>query len=173
MARDSSLAALADFDKATLKKSETCEKNPLPPAEAIAQEMEHMKFKVSISPPSSFYSVFSSRMADPEPGLSCRIRIGIFPSDPDPVKKVGFRKQFSNLVRTYQSSVFYFHSLCLQKQSRISVSASPVKKCSVTQVFLLKNLFTQKIIFGLDPVLLLKILCTPLIRAYYSYLCVN
>ena len=79
MARDSSLAALADFDKATLKKSETCEKNPLPPAEAIAQEMEHMKFKVSTSPPSSFYSVFSSRMPDPEPGLSFRIRIGILP----------------------------------------------------------------------------------------------
>jgi hypothetical protein len=50
MARDSSLAALTDFDKATLKKSETCEKNPLPPAEAIAQEMEHLKFKV-IHPP--------------------------------------------------------------------------------------------------------------------------
>jgi hypothetical protein len=47
MARDSSLAALTDFDKTTLKKSETCEKNPLPPAEAIAQEMEHLKFKVS------------------------------------------------------------------------------------------------------------------------------
>jgi Thymosin beta-4 family len=47
MARDSSLAALTEFDKTTLKKSETCEKNPLPPAEAIAQEMEHLKFKVS------------------------------------------------------------------------------------------------------------------------------
>jgi len=29
-----------------LKKSETLEKNPLPPVEAIAQEMEHIKFKV-------------------------------------------------------------------------------------------------------------------------------
>ena len=46
-ARDSSLAAVADFDKSNLKEVETLEKNPLPPVEAIAQEMEHIKFKVS------------------------------------------------------------------------------------------------------------------------------
>ena len=46
LARDSSLTALNDFNKATLKKAETAEKNPLPSSEAIAQEMEHIKFKV-------------------------------------------------------------------------------------------------------------------------------
>ena len=45
-ARDSSLAALTEFDKSNLKTTDTQEKNPLPPQEAIAQEMEHMKFKV-------------------------------------------------------------------------------------------------------------------------------
>ena len=49
LARDSSLTAVRDFDKATLKKAETAEKNPLPSTEAIAQEMEHIKFKVSIA----------------------------------------------------------------------------------------------------------------------------
>merc|ERR1711976_732559 len=48
LARDSSLTAVSDFDKATLKKAETAEKNPLPSTEAIAQEMEHIKFKVGI-----------------------------------------------------------------------------------------------------------------------------
>lgn len=47
-ARDSSLAAVTGFDKTNLKKSETMEKNSLPPAEAIAQEMEHIKFKSGI-----------------------------------------------------------------------------------------------------------------------------
>jgi len=47
-ARDNSLAAVTEFDKANLKKSDTQEKNPLPPVEAIAQEMEHIKFKSGI-----------------------------------------------------------------------------------------------------------------------------
>ena len=47
MARDSSLSAVSDFDRAKLKKAETAEKNSLPSTEAIAQEMEHIKFKVS------------------------------------------------------------------------------------------------------------------------------
>ena len=46
MARGSSLAAVESFDKNNLKKSETQEKNCLPDTDAIAQEMEHMKFKV-------------------------------------------------------------------------------------------------------------------------------
>ena len=37
-----------EFDKTCLKKAETAEKNPLPSSEAIAQEMEHIKFKVQI-----------------------------------------------------------------------------------------------------------------------------
>merc|ERR1712117_317015 len=48
LARDSSLTAVGDFDRAKLKKAETAEKNPLPSSEAIAQEMEHIKFKVGI-----------------------------------------------------------------------------------------------------------------------------
>ena len=48
LARDSSLSAVSDFDKNKLKKAETEEKNPLPSSEDIAQEMEHMKFKVMI-----------------------------------------------------------------------------------------------------------------------------
>ena len=46
MARGSSLAAVESFDKNNLKKSETQEKNSLPDTDAIAQEIEHMKFKV-------------------------------------------------------------------------------------------------------------------------------
>ena len=46
LARDSSLTKVNEFDRATLKKAETAEKNPLPSSEAIAQEMEHIKFKV-------------------------------------------------------------------------------------------------------------------------------
>ena len=49
LARDSSLTAVGDFDRAKLKKAETAEKNPLPSSEAIAQEMEHIKFKVRLS----------------------------------------------------------------------------------------------------------------------------
>jgi len=49
LARDSSLTAVGDFDRAKLKKAETEEKNSLPSSEAIAQEMEHIKFKVEIS----------------------------------------------------------------------------------------------------------------------------
>merc|ERR1712064_197325 len=45
-ARESSITALSDFDKTTLKKAETEEKNSLPTTEAIAQELEHIKFKV-------------------------------------------------------------------------------------------------------------------------------
>ena len=48
LARDSSLTAVSDFDKSTLKKAETAEKNPLPSSEAISQEMEHIKFKVGL-----------------------------------------------------------------------------------------------------------------------------
>merc|ERR1711899_80946 len=48
LARDSSLTAVNEFDKTCLKKAETAEKNPLPSSEAIAQEMEHIKFKVGI-----------------------------------------------------------------------------------------------------------------------------
>ena len=47
IARDSSLSAVSDFDQSKLKKAETAEKNSLPSMEAIAQEMEHIKFKVS------------------------------------------------------------------------------------------------------------------------------
>ena len=46
LARDSSVAALSDFDKSQLKTTETTEKNALPTQEAIAQEKEHSKFKV-------------------------------------------------------------------------------------------------------------------------------
>merc|ERR1719357_210794 len=38
MARDSSLKTVSEFDKTTLKKAETQEKNPLPSTEAIEQE---------------------------------------------------------------------------------------------------------------------------------------
>eukprot|EP00092_Neocalanus_flemingeri_P075898 GFUD01094093.1.p1 GENE.GFUD01094093.1~~GFUD01094093.1.p1 ORF type:complete len:277 (+),score=104.37 GFUD01094093.1:42-872(+) len=48
LARDSSLTAVGDFDRTKLKKAETSEKNSLPSTEAIAQEMEHIKFKVGI-----------------------------------------------------------------------------------------------------------------------------
>ena len=47
-ARESSLSALSEFDKAKLKRAETEEKNSLPSTEAIAQELEHIKFKVLI-----------------------------------------------------------------------------------------------------------------------------
>merc|ERR1712113_1173200 len=47
-ARESSLSALNEFDKTTPKKAETEEKNSLPSTEAIAQEMEHIKFKDGI-----------------------------------------------------------------------------------------------------------------------------
>ena len=50
-ARESSLNALGDFDRASLKKAETEEKNSLPSTEAIAQELEHIKFKVRPSAP--------------------------------------------------------------------------------------------------------------------------
>ena len=45
-AREGALTAVSDFDKTKLKKAETDEKNPLPSSEAIAQELEHIKFKV-------------------------------------------------------------------------------------------------------------------------------
>jgi len=48
IARDSSISAVSDFDRANLKKAETAEKNSLPSTEAIAQEMEHIKFKDGI-----------------------------------------------------------------------------------------------------------------------------
>merc|ERR1712045_1085450 len=48
LARDSSLTAVSDFDKAKLKKTETSEKNPLPSPDMIAQEKEHVKFKNGI-----------------------------------------------------------------------------------------------------------------------------
>merc|ERR1712106_892270 len=48
IARDSSISAVSDFDLANLKKAETAEKNSLPSTEAIAQEMEHIKFKDGI-----------------------------------------------------------------------------------------------------------------------------
>merc|ERR1711913_174104 len=48
IARDSSLAAVNEFDKSQLKMTETAEKNPLPPQEAIIQEKEHTKFKEGI-----------------------------------------------------------------------------------------------------------------------------
>merc|ERR1712098_767578 len=47
-ARESSLSAVGDFDRASLKKAETEEKNSLPSTEAIAQELEHIKFKDGI-----------------------------------------------------------------------------------------------------------------------------
>jgi len=47
-ARESSLTAVSDFDRASLKKAETEEKNSLPSTEAIAQELEHIKFKDGI-----------------------------------------------------------------------------------------------------------------------------
>jgi hypothetical protein len=48
LARDSSMKTVSEFDRNTLKKAETLEKNPLPSTEAIAQEMEHIKFKAGI-----------------------------------------------------------------------------------------------------------------------------
>ena len=48
LARDSSLKTVSEFDKSNLKKAETLEKNPLPSSEAIAQELEHLKFKAGI-----------------------------------------------------------------------------------------------------------------------------
>merc|ERR1711915_956183 len=48
IARDSSISAVNEFDKTTLKKAETMEKNSLPSSESIAQEMKHMKFKDGI-----------------------------------------------------------------------------------------------------------------------------
>ena len=39
---------MSDFDKTTLKKADTDEKNSLPTTEAIAQELEHIKFKDGI-----------------------------------------------------------------------------------------------------------------------------
>lgn len=46
LARDSSLTAVNEFDKTSLKPAETAEKNPLPSSKDIEQEMEHIKFKV-------------------------------------------------------------------------------------------------------------------------------
>merc|ERR1711874_3411 len=48
LARDNSLAAVNEFDKSQLKTTETTEKNPLPPQEAIIQEKEHTLFKEGI-----------------------------------------------------------------------------------------------------------------------------
>jgi len=48
MARDSSLKTVSEFDRTTLKKAETQEKNPLPSSEAIEQEMKHLKFKAGV-----------------------------------------------------------------------------------------------------------------------------
>jgi len=48
LARDSSLTAVNEFDKTSLKPAETAEKNPLPSSKDIEQEMEHIKFKVGI-----------------------------------------------------------------------------------------------------------------------------
>merc|ERR1712071_127386 len=48
IARDSSLKTLSEFDRATLKKADTQEKNPLPSKEAIAQEMKHLNFKAGV-----------------------------------------------------------------------------------------------------------------------------
>lgn len=48
IARDSSLKTVSEFDRGSLKKAETLEKNPLPSSEAIAQEMEHLKFKAGV-----------------------------------------------------------------------------------------------------------------------------
>merc|ERR1711874_808788 len=42
------LKTVSEFDKSNLKKAETLEKNPLPSSEAIAQELEHLKFKAGI-----------------------------------------------------------------------------------------------------------------------------
>ena len=47
---------MSDFDKTKLKKAETDEKNPLPSSEAIAQELEHIKFKVHM------YRVFTEKI---------------------------------------------------------------------------------------------------------------
>ena len=55
LARDSSLTAVSDFDKNKLKKTETSEKNPLPSSNQIAQEKEHVEFKVS-----HYYNFFLS-----------------------------------------------------------------------------------------------------------------
>lgn len=46
LARDGALKTVSEFDKSNLKRAETQEKNPLPSTEAIAQELEHIKFKV-------------------------------------------------------------------------------------------------------------------------------
>merc|ERR1719458_1899884 len=48
LARDGALKTVSEFDKSNLKKAETQEKNPLPSPEAIAQELEHIKFKAGI-----------------------------------------------------------------------------------------------------------------------------
>lgn len=42
------MTAVSDFNKGKLKRTETEEKNPLPSSEAIAQELEHIKFKDGI-----------------------------------------------------------------------------------------------------------------------------
>ena len=55
-AREGALTAVGDFDKTKLKKSETDVKNPLPSSEAIAQELEHIKFKVKPSKIHAFMS---------------------------------------------------------------------------------------------------------------------
>ena len=55
-AREGALSAVGDFDKTKLKKSETDVKNPLPSSEAIAQELEHIKFKVK---PNQIHATFS------------------------------------------------------------------------------------------------------------------
>merc|ERR1712032_193417 len=48
LSRDSSLTAVNEFDKTSLKPAETAEKNLLPSSKDIEQEMEHIKFKVGI-----------------------------------------------------------------------------------------------------------------------------
>lgn len=49
---------MGDFDKTKLKKSETDVKNPLPSSEAIAQELEHIKFKVKPNKIDAVFTLF-------------------------------------------------------------------------------------------------------------------
>ena len=51
---------MGDFDKTKLKKSETDVKNPLPSSEAIAQELEHIKFKVKPNKIDAVFTLFSA-----------------------------------------------------------------------------------------------------------------
>lgn len=48
IARDSSLGAVNEFDRSKLKKTETVEKNSIPPQETILKEKEHTRFKDGI-----------------------------------------------------------------------------------------------------------------------------